>query len=75
MRARLEKPVTGQRDWTQAIFGAVQFKDEGYRFVAHRLPVSRLQSMAAAQGLLLIPEGISEMPAGDVVNIRLMSGY
>jgi molybdopterin molybdotransferase len=71
--AQLAEPVSGQIDWTQAIFGSLQNREDGFCFRPHGRPGSRLQSMAEAQGLLLIPEGVSAFPAQASVRVQMLS--
>jgi molybdopterin molybdotransferase len=70
--ARLAEPVSGQVDWTQAIFGRLQNREDGFHFQAHGRPGSRLQSMAEAQGLLLIPEGTAGFQSRASVRVQLL---
>ncbi len=70
--ARLAEPVSGQADWTQAIFGRLENGEDGFHFQPHGRPGSRLQSMAAAQGLLLIPEGVAAFQAQASVRVQLL---
>ncbi len=70
--ARLAEPVSGQIDWTQAIFGRLQNREDGFHFQPHGRPGSRLQSMAEAQGLLLIPEGVAGFKAQASVRVQLL---
>ena len=70
--ARLAEPVAGQVEWTQAIFGSLQNSEDGFRFQPHGRPGSRLQSMAEAQGLLLIPEGVAAFEAQANVRVQLL---
>ena len=70
--ARLAEPVSGQIDWTQAIFGSLQNREDGFRFQPHGRPGSRLQSMADAQALLLIPEGVAAFQAQTSVRVQLL---
>lgn len=62
----LEEGVRGQKDWTQVIH--CQARRQGSSL--HLMPLDskrRLSSMARADGLLLIPEGIDHIPAGTTV--------
>lgn len=70
--ARLAEPVSGQVDWTQAIFGSLQNREDGFHFQPHGRPSSRLQSMAEAQGLLLIPEGVAGFQSQASVRVQLL---
>ena len=70
--AQLAEPVAGQINWTQAIFGSLQNREDGFRFQPHGRPDSRLQSMADAQGLLPIPEGVAAFQAQTSVRVQLL---
>jgi molybdopterin molybdotransferase len=71
--AALDTPVTGQVDWTQAIFGKFRPDSNGLVFVPDSRRGSRLKSMAWAQGLLLIPEGTTRFDEGEVVEVLLLA--
>lgn len=70
--ARLKDPLSGQPDWTQAIFGSIQKDGHTAVFVPHGHTGSRLKSMARAQGLLLIPEGTSAIGPDETVSVRVL---
>lgn len=70
--ARLAEPVAGQIEWTQAIFGSLQDQADELVFRPHDRPGSRLQSMAEAQGLLLIPEGVSAFQEQENVRVQIL---
>ncbi len=62
----LEKDVSGQGDWTQVIHCRVKRQGSSIRLI----PLDRkrrLSSMASADGLLLIPEGVEHISAGTAV--------
>jgi len=69
--ALLDGDVSGRRDWTQVKAGVFSTDDRGLVF-SPRKPASRLQSLAEAQGLLLIPEGVDRIPAGTVVRVQVL---
>lgn len=71
--ATLGESVSGQRDWTQAIFGSMRTDGEKAIFKPERRTGSRLKSMARAQGLLLIPEGTAAIEAEEVVRVRVLA--
>jgi len=73
MPAVLQAPVAGQRDWTQALFGTLRREGSVVVFQPDGRPVSRLKSMAAADALLLIPEGIDGFSAKQDVTIQLLN--
>lgn len=55
--ATLAKTVKSQSDWTHAEYGTLETRDSGVVFHPIGKRESRLKSISAAQGLLLIPEG------------------
>lgn len=62
----LDKDVSGQKDWTQVIACRAERRDASI----HLMPLDRkrrLSSMASADGLLLIPEGVEHIPAAAAV--------
>jgi molybdopterin biosynthesis enzyme len=72
MPARLAQRVTGQNNWTQAIFGALVKEEMEISFHPDQRPASRLKSMAEAQAVLLIPEGVSEIDADETVQVQAL---
>ncbi len=67
--ARLAETVKGQADWTQVKAGVFEPDDDLPLFRPLALK-SRLQSMAASQGILLLPEGASRLEAGQRVMVQ-----
>ena len=67
---RLQHDVRGQQDWTQAVFGTIAFDGTGNGLFRPDRQASRLKSMAHAQALLMIPEGVDHMAAGTFVEIE-----
>lgn len=69
--ARLTDTVKGQRDWTQFIFGRFEYKNgiDGFYPIKK---ASRLTSIAEAEGIISIPEGIDLIPAGSNVSATLL---
>lgn len=62
----LEKDVGGQSDWTQVVH--CRAEKDGHSTTLIPLPsTGRLRSMAAADGLVLVPEGVELIPAGTTV--------
>lgn len=62
----LEEDVRGQRDWTQIVHCTAQKKGRDIRLT----PLDtrrRLRSMAKADGVILIPEGVEHIPTGAVI--------
>ena len=58
-------------DWTQFIFGQFSNGNEHTRFKPLTLK-SRLQSMSLAEGVIQVPEGIAEIPAGTIISAQLL---
>ena len=72
MKVKLtETVVVRDVDWTQFIFGC--FEDGGHH--THFRPMklkSRLQSMARAEGVISVPEGVGEINAGAIIDAQLL---
>ncbi|MBN1964079.1 MAG: molybdopterin molybdotransferase MoeA [Anaerolineae bacterium] len=67
----LAADLRGQEDWTQFEHGRLEAVGDGLRF--HPLkPRSRLQMMAEADAVVMIPEGVAHIPAGEVVRAQLL---
>ena len=69
---RLSSEITGQKTWTQVVHCVVE--KQGKEF--HLTPLEmkrRLLSMARAQAIVLIPEGVERIPAGSAVEFILLS--
>jgi len=71
----LQAPVAGQRDWTQVLFGTLRREDSVVVFQPDGRPASRLKSMATADALLLIPEGIDRYSAKQDVTVQLLDRH
>jgi molybdopterin molybdotransferase len=68
----LETDVRGQKDWTQVIHCLAEREGTTTRLI----PLDRgrrLSSMARADGLLLIPEGVEYIPAGTAVQFLCLA--
>jgi molybdopterin molybdotransferase len=68
----LDQGVSGQKDWTQVIHCLAEREGSTTRLI----PLDsrrRLNSMARADGLLLIPEGVEHIPAGMAVQFICLS--
>jgi len=66
-----ETVVVRDIDWTQFIFGC--FEDGGHH--THFRPMklkSRLQSMARADGVISVPEGVEKINAGAIITAQLL---
>lgn len=70
--ATLKETVTGQRSWTQAVFGCLT-EEDGVRYFRPLKGISRLESIADADSLLLIPEGVEQIAAGEAVTVQLLT--
>ena len=69
----LEKDVRGQKDWTQVIHCHAERRGSSIRLIPLDMK-RRLSSMASADGLLLIPEGVDHIPASTASTIHLPRG-
>lgn len=67
LNAKLEKSVKGVRDWTRFVHCRVIISDSETLLRPINLK-SRLSTMAAAQAIIQIPEGVEEIPAGSVMS-------
>jgi molybdopterin molybdotransferase len=70
-RAVLTEPVGGDPDWTQF----VQVRLAWRRGRLHATPLgrgSRLQALAAAEGLVRVPEGIARLTAGEEAELQVL---
>ena len=72
--ARLAETVCGQIDWTQFVHGRLAYDADGTVFYPLKQK-SRLQMMANTDGIITIPEGQDEIPAGREVQVQLLSTY
>jgi molybdopterin molybdotransferase len=74
LTARLTEPVKGRDiDWTQFKRGRLhRGTDEGF-CVTPYLPRSRLESMALADCLIEVPEGVERLEAGEWVSVQMLS--
>lgn len=64
---RMKQEVVGrQKDWTQFVYGTFSMED-GYTMFSPLSLSRRLQSMAVAQGVITIPEGVHSWPADTMV--------
>lgn len=71
--ALLEESLSVDRSWTQCIPGRVEHgKNETKRFIP--LPRgSRLQMLASANAVLMIPEGTDRISEGSSVNVQILT--
>jgi molybdopterin molybdotransferase len=68
----LAKEVTGQSDWTQFLFGRLQPFDSTPEFLPEK-HASRLRSMAQADAILTIAEGIARIAQGTCLRVQLLN--
>ena len=71
VQVQLDQTLEGQVDWTQAIFGCLNQKD-GQRIFSPTEDISRLKNIAAAEAILLIPEGVSRYEDGATVGVQML---
>lgn len=70
--ARLAEDLSGRyADWTQFIFGTLEKQADVPLFRSLR-KISRLQSMAEAQAVATIPEGVTRIAAGTILPVQLL---
>ncbi len=69
---QLAEDVQGDIDWTQFVQGRFEQGDGSTRF--RPLPATaRLKMLAAAEGVLVIPEGVDHYKAGDMLRVRILA--
>ena len=67
----LEHALTSRNThWTEFVYGFLKNQDGHTLFKPLKL-VSRLKSMASAQAVIAIPEGVKSLPAGTMVTAQL----
>lgn len=71
LEVKLTDDVEGQTDWTQFIYGLLEKKPGATPFKPLRL-TSRLKSMARAEGIISIPEGMDHIHAGAKIIAQLL---
>jgi molybdopterin molybdotransferase len=69
--ARLAETVKGKNDWTEFIHARLEYR-QNELWVYPALLKSSLQSMAAKEALIAIPEGRQRLSAGEIINIQLL---
>jgi len=73
LEARLTKPLLGREmDWTQIKRGKIEQDREGLLRVTPCKPASRLESIALTDCLIIIPEGVERLEAGDKVSVQVL---
>ncbi|MFH0726354.1 MAG: gephyrin-like molybdotransferase Glp [Pseudomonadota bacterium] len=69
---KLKNELTSRHmDWTHFVFGAFSAGNEHTYFEPLKLS-SRLKSMAGAEGVIAIPEGVKSLPAGTILPAQLL---
>ena len=69
--AVVAETLEGESSWTQAVFGCISDSTGHIRFHPAK-GNSRLKNMSTADALLLIPEGVSRLPAGASIEVRML---
>jgi len=66
-KMRMAESIAGQSDWTQFVHGRLEKTTDFLLFypLEHH---SRLQMMAAADAIIQIPEGISTIQIGQIID-------
>ena len=70
--AVIAESVEGQSNWTQAIFGRLSIRQGQFGFHPAK-GNDRFKNMSVAEALLLIPEGVSCLPAGESAKVRMLA--
>ena len=70
-KMRLAETVNGQSDWTQFIHGRLEETSDIPLFHPIHLS-SRFQMMSTADALIKIPEGLSTLEKGQIVEGQLL---
>ncbi len=70
--AVLSEDISGQSDWTQFIHGILSRQEDQLTFKPLRM-MSRLQSMAKADAIACIPEGVEKIDKGCRISVQLLS--
>ena len=72
MPVKLSRPLTGRHiDWTEFVYGTVAQGDAVAIFKPLEL-TSRIKSIARAEGVVAIPEGVTSIPADAMVTAQLL---
>ena len=72
IKAKLKTTVKGDINWTQFIHARLGEDRDGLS-VTPLLPKSRLQSMAQKDALIMIPEGIGQIEAGEWIDTQSLN--
>lgn len=71
VKARLVEEVRGQKDWTQFVYGRLKYG--GDEPVVEPIALRRrLQDMAEANSVFMVPEGVEVIEAGSIVDAQLL---
>ena len=74
LTARLTRPLQGRQiDWTQVSRGLLSQGPDGTFEATPYKPASRLESMARAECLILLPEGTERLEVGEPVQVQLLA--
>lgn len=71
-KVRLTETIGGDRDWTQFFQATLVERREEWWAVPQQLK-SRLQSQARAEALIRVPEGVSVLEAGDMIEVQVLA--
>ncbi len=66
LHGKLEKAVYGQKDWTNLVLCDIEKNPAGILLWPPK-PKSRLWALATQQAIVVVPEGVEKMDAGDMV--------
>ncbi|MCP5053552.1 MAG: hypothetical protein GY940_40675 [bacterium] len=69
--ARLSETVNGKNGWTDFVHARLVYRQNQLWVYPARLK-SGLQSMAAKEALIVIPEDRQILSAGDIINVQLL---
>jgi molybdopterin molybdotransferase len=70
--AQLTETIRGMRSWTQFIHGRLELSHDRMTFQPLKLK-SRLQMMAEANSIGMIPEGTEVIPEGTMIPVQVLS--
>jgi molybdopterin molybdotransferase len=73
VKAKLEKTLRGQIDWTQFVHGKLTDGGEGNLLFTPSRQKSRLQMMAASDAVAKIAEGVDCILAGEFIHVQKLS--
>ncbi len=72
VQVKLEDTITNRDiEWTQFVFGVFK-KGNGHTHFRPLKLKSRLQTIAKAEGILILPEGTMKIPVGSIVSAQLL---